>query len=69
MIEDDDVVAAVARLEAALARIAAVAERARPAEAPEAGSGPEAAEIAARLDEIIAEVRAALATAPAKEPA
>jgi hypothetical protein len=65
MAENDEVAAAVARLEAALTRIAVAAGRPR----PEAEPAPETAEIAARLDEIIAEVRNALAGAPQKEPA
>jgi len=67
MAEHDDLAVAVARLEAALARIAAAAERPRPEPAATA-QDQDTAEIAARLDTIIEEVRAALGPT-AKEPA
>lgn len=68
MAENDDLAAALARLEVALTRIAAAAERPRPEPATSPAEHPETAEIAARLDAIIGEVRAALGPT-AKEPA
>jgi len=68
--DDSDAEAAARRLELALERIAALAQRApalaatvaNPADSPEAGAGlVDAGALAARLDALIADVRGALA--------